>query len=150
MAYLYKITNTINSKYYIGITKTSIRQRWNSHKFYAKTRNGYLYNAMRKYGYDVFVVEILVEGSWRYVQELERSYIATYNPEYNIAPGGEGGFTIVDVDTWKRKLSATRIAQGNKPFLGKTHTEETKNKCREAAKARWATQQARINAPCRT
>ncbi len=57
--YIYKITNTINNKCYIGQTRTNINKRWNKHKFVStdpgnKAYNYPLYNAFRKYGIDKF------------------------------------------------------------------------------------------------
>ncbi len=48
--YIYKITNTINNKCYIGQTRTNINKRWNKHKFVStdpsnKAYNYPLYNA---------------------------------------------------------------------------------------------------------
>lgn len=48
---IYKITNNINGKIYIGQTKTSIERRFISHKSAARRGINYiLYKAIRKYG----------------------------------------------------------------------------------------------------
>ena len=64
MAYIYKITNLINSKIYIGQTIRSINVRWNQHKSESFNNHGHgynyhLHNAIRKYGSDNFKIEII-------------------------------------------------------------------------------------------
>lgn len=58
--YIYKITNTINKKIYIGQTK-DINRRFREHRQcgYNRVQNKYLYNAIKKYGVDAFTFEIL-------------------------------------------------------------------------------------------
>lgn len=65
---IYKITNQINGKIYIG-QSCNIEQRWNQHIATAKNDNHYghcrtlLYPAMRKYGIENFTMEIIEECS---------------------------------------------------------------------------------------
>lgn len=55
--YIYKITNTINNKCYIGQTIRPIEKRWNDHIKDSKKVNYVLYRAMRKHGVDNFSIE---------------------------------------------------------------------------------------------
>lgn len=52
MAFIYKITNLITNKVYIGETNRTISIRWSQHKMRAKDESytEYLYLSMRKYG----------------------------------------------------------------------------------------------------
>ena len=52
MSYIYKITNLITNKSYIGETNRTVSIRWAQHKIRAKDVNNteYLYNSIRKYG----------------------------------------------------------------------------------------------------
>lgn len=92
---VYKITNIINNKVYIGLTTTSLEKRWRAHKNLAGKSDKHLYKSMNKYGVDNFNIEIIEEtDSIEKLGELERHYIKTYNstnPEYgyNITSGGE-------------------------------------------------------------
>lgn len=57
--WVYKITNIINSKIYIGLTSNSIENRFEQHKKAANRikiaqKVSYLYTAMKKYGVDNF------------------------------------------------------------------------------------------------
>lgn len=93
--YIYKITNLINNKVYIGQTK-DLHKRWKEHCGCASDRRytNYLYNAMRKYGIDNFKMEI-IEGPTSDYNEREKYWISYYNSfldknkGYNMTPGGE-------------------------------------------------------------
>ena len=63
MGYIYKITNDINDKIYIGKTEFNIEKRFQEHikdseKLY---KNRPLYNAMNKYGIEHFKIELIEE-----------------------------------------------------------------------------------------
>lgn len=62
---IYKITNLINGKIYIGQSQHCL-DRWSEHKYCAKDANNYrttehLYRSMRHYGIDNFTFEIIEE-----------------------------------------------------------------------------------------
>ena len=118
MGFIYKITNTINNKIYIGQTTKTIQERFNNHIKKAKQHtNRYLYDAMNKYGYEKFIIEKIEEINNDKLDEREIFWISFYhsnNPQfgYNMTMGGGGG------DTWT-----------NNP-----HKEETSKKISEANK----------------
>lgn len=64
-----------------------------SHKWYANHMNTNLPfpNALRKYGVDGFVWEILEECDDNKAGEREMYYILELNPQYNATLGGDGG-----------------------------------------------------------
>ena len=88
---IYKITNKINSKIYIGKTTKTLEERFLKHKYNHKTQNTYLYKAMRKYGIENFVIEVLEITT--HLDEREKYWISTMKPQYNMTAGGEGGNT---------------------------------------------------------
>jgi len=97
MAYIYSITNTINQKSYVGLTrKDNPTDRWKEHIRNATAgRLDYpIYVAMRKYGTHNFRFKILEECGEDKVTERERHFIKelnTYNDGgYNATTGGEG------------------------------------------------------------
>jgi len=94
--YLYKITNKVNNKLYIGITSTP-KQRKAKHFSQSKQENPtVIRNAMDKYGRENFDFEIICIGEKGYILDLEVKAIELYKARekrsgYNIKPGGETG-----------------------------------------------------------
>lgn len=133
---LYRIINKISGRSYIGMTKNSLSFRFKSHKWAATSgKKSPLYNAIRSYGLENFEINKLSE----YVTkqdccEAEVAAIVGEDNLYNLAKGGEGGFTVSNIVEWKKKLSKAR--EGRKPALGMKHTEENKKLFSECAKRR--------------
>lgn len=85
MVGIYKITNKINNKCYIG-QSTCIKKRWENHKCMNSGKypgscyyNYPLYRAFRKYGVDNFSFEVLEECSKEELCSKELYYIQKYN-----------------------------------------------------------------------
>lgn len=137
---VYKITNKVNNKYYIGMTNQKLEKRFSQHKQNAKKgKVTYLYNAIRKYGSDNFIIELLSEyNSKEDCCKAEINFISENKNGYNLALGGEGGFVVQDIGSWKDKLKEAR--KGKTPALGLKHSEETKEKCAKASKEYWDSQ----------
>lgn len=100
MAFIYKITNTINNKIYIGKTERDIKTRWEEHLRHISTYpNIPLYRAMKKYGIEVFNVEQIEECPDSQVNERESYWILyfdTYKNGYNCTKGGDGSLKEYD------------------------------------------------------
>ena len=67
---IYKITNLINNKCYIGQTIKTAEQRWKEHQSHAfgshpNDQNKTLYKAIRKYGLENFTFEVLQDNGRR-------------------------------------------------------------------------------------
>ena len=94
MAYIYKITNDINQKIYIGKTEFSIEKRFKEHcqdAFRDRNEKRPLYAAMRKYGIEHFHIEQIEETS--NPEEREKYWIEKYGSfknGYNATLGGDG------------------------------------------------------------
>lgn len=96
MGFIYKITNTLNNKIYIGKTERTVEARWKEH---LKNINKYkdtlpLYKAMYKYGKENFSVEAIEECTSDELDDHEIYWIAyyeSYGKGYNCTGGGEGG-----------------------------------------------------------
>ncbi len=95
MAKIYKITNVINGKMYIGKTEGDIQERFKQHQQDKNKRRNEkrpLYNAMNKYGIENFTIELLEITN--NPKEKEQYYIKKYNTYgntgYNATIGGDG------------------------------------------------------------
>ena len=91
---IYRITNDINGKIYIGQTIRNIEDRFREHK--RGMRDNYINRAIKKYGEKYFsVVEIDSAYSQDELNYLEKYWIKFYNSQdkkygYNIMDGGDG------------------------------------------------------------
>lgn len=128
MGYIYKITNKINSKVYIGQTIRTISTRWNEHIRKANLlEDKYpLYKAINKYGKENFIIEELEECSDNLLDEREIYWIHYYNSfnskmGYNCTSGGKGTNIIITYDEnideiAKRYLNGERLDMLCKEF----------------------------------
>ena len=117
MTGIYKITNQINNKVYIG-QSVNIKKRFNQHKCAARDgENSYFYQALRKYGVENFSFEVLEECPKEKLNEREIYWIEYFHSTdrskgYNISRGGDG-FTLYDYkeiyNLWKSGLSCKEI-----------------------------------------
>lgn len=98
---IYKITNKTNNKVYIG-QSTDIEKRWGEHKrnaFNSNTHTYYypLYLAIRKYGLDNFVFEVIEECSTENLTKQEQYWMDYYN-----SLDGNYGYNLVPAENAKR------------------------------------------------
>jgi len=121
MGFIYKITNKITNKCYIGeTTKSDPEKRWYQHKNTIKRGVGCpaLQNSVIKHGIDNFKFEILIicfdEDRFKYEIEYIKKYNTMVPNGYNILEGGPGG-----------------------GFKGKKHSEETKKRMSENMKQKY-------------
>lgn len=96
MSYIYKITNQINGKLYIGKTNRTIQERFKEHcRDYLKRENEKrpLYSAMKKYGIRNFSIELIEECALNEAETREKYWIEFYGSfkyGYNATLGGDG------------------------------------------------------------
>lgn len=96
--FIYKFTNPINNKCYIGITKNSLSKlsiRYNFDVKHNRKINRPISLALQKYGIDNFKFEIIKDDITDYKELLllEQHFIKQYDSikyGYNITTGGEG------------------------------------------------------------
>ena len=96
--FIYKITNKINGKIYIGMDSSDeiLENRWKhhlkTHKYKGKEYNKILYKAMRKHGTNNFLYEVIDRAiSQKDLRELETDWIVFYDAVrkgYNMQYGG--------------------------------------------------------------
>lgn len=117
---IYKITNLINNKIYIGQTinfKIRMNQHKNAHKY--KNCSSPIDRAIGKYGHTNFSYEIIEYAkSLEDLNELEVKYIKIYNSligndGYNLKSGGNGG---KHHEVTKRKIGAAQLGELNHAY----------------------------------
>lgn len=113
---VYKTTNLLNGKFYVGMHKTS-----NIDDEYLGSGK-VLLNAIKKYGKENFKKEVLfVFDNEEDMKEKEKEIVTEEflknNDVYNLCEGGKGGFSYIE----KNQISK---------FKGKKHKEETKERIR--------------------
>lgn len=137
---IYRITNTLNKKVYIGRTKKPLIKRWRQHlNFGRKLRylreenpdkkilGSHFANALAKYDEEVWHLEIIAKAySKEELYKLEIFYIKKYkakNPRfgYNYLSGGAGR-TIASKNTIE-KLRKAKIKLNQDPEYRKRHSE---------------------------
>jgi group I intron endonuclease len=168
MGHIYKITNQVNGKSYIGYSD-HVESRWNDHKTGKGSK--LVYQAIKKYGIEHVTFEILAEDS----VASEDMYIQLHNTMqpngYNLTPGGglppnHKGKTYEQIygkdaaELQKQKRLHTKIANNRLGGVRKhsddikkqiresviiahanrdcSHSEDTKNKISQANKGRLA------------
>lgn len=94
LGFIYRITNKVNGKVYIGQTINSLKQRFHRHINSGGCK--YLHNAILRYGKENFVIEEIERISQDKLDEREIYWIKYYNSTdkkfgYNIYPGGNLG-----------------------------------------------------------
>ena len=135
---IYKITNTINNKFYIGMTSKTIQERFDRHLRNVKYGGDtHLYNAMRKYGPENFLIEEVCEG----MDEKEIEMISKLKPQYNQTEGGTGG----DTSKSEKFINSMKEYHAKKPreeyatygMKDKNHSEDTKTLQSKKRKEHW-------------
>lgn len=123
---IYKITNLLNGKVYVGQTIQKLNRRMNQHKHSGDDKG--IDKAIQKYGWKNFKVEVIEEVPREMLNEREQFWIAHYDcmvPNgYNLTSGGNSDFTVSEETKEKLRLANE----------GKTLSEETKAKISASTK----------------
>lgn len=128
---IYKITNKINGKYYIGQTIRKLEIRWYHH--YTTKRGTYISAAIQKYGKENFSIEEIAQyKNQKDLNNAEEYYINFYNClvpyGYNLQLGGNGPGAMHEET--KQKISSANLYNSSR--TGKKHSQDTKNKISRA------------------
>ena len=151
---VYKHTNKINNKVYIGITCQEPNNRWKNGKGYREKQERF-YNAINKYGWQNFNHEILFENLTKDAAEKkEIELIALYKSNqkeygYNIACGGlvnmptQEGIEKMRQSKIGKKLTKKHKEKISESMRGRKLSDEHKEKLRSLFKGRKMSQDAR-------
>ena len=104
--FIYKITNKVNGKSYIGQTIQSVKERFYQHcatKCSQAILNMVIHKAITKYGKSNFTIEVIEEVESANLNDRERYWIRyydSYNNGYNSTEGGQDGIKLLkNLDT---------------------------------------------------
>jgi len=145
---IYKVTNKVNNKFYIGITKRDIKLRLKEHMYNGDTG---LSAPIKKYGIENFVIQTIdTAKTFKELENKEVKLIKRLKPDYNQASGGVTCFEHSDKSKEKISFSLKKLNRkwskekkeyysklfsgknnpmyGKTPWLGKKHKKETLEK----------------------
>lgn len=135
---IYRWNNLINNKSYVG-SSISLSKRFSNYyssAFLSRTlnkENSGIYNAILKYGYSNFSLDILEYCKPDLLIKREQYYIDLLKPEYNIlkVAGSILGYRHSEATKAQMSINNTGI---NNPIFGKKHSCETRKKIGESLK----------------
>lgn len=137
MAVIYKATNTINGKAYIGID-SNWPHRKHAHLFAARNSKAEAYafhRAIRKYGEQNFRWEVLLENATPQDEiRLIEEHGTFRDTGYNLTKGGEATMGWIPSEETRRKISEAN--KGNKNCVGRVMSEETRKRISESKKGK--------------
>ena len=124
---IYKITNLIDGKIYVGQTNRTLEQRWREHCA-NNSRCRYLHAAILKYGKENFRVEqIDVALDRDEANRKESFYIKRFNSlapnGYNLNSGGGVGRTVSNATCRKLSENHADVSGERNPMYGKSRPE---------------------------
>ncbi|MGE6488492.1 GIY-YIG nuclease family protein [Paenisporosarcina sp. NPDC076898] len=129
---IYKATNEINGKSYIGCTKFSLEERKYRHEFLAKSgniKNHAFYEDMMEIGFDKFTWEVIDEAD-NMQEGIEKEtywirFCNSFNYGYNRNQGGAGLKGVKHTEEAKKKMRLKK--QGEKCYNSKLTEEDVFN-----------------------
>ena len=130
---VYLHTNKANDKKYVGITsRDRVEQRWCEGRGYKS--NPRFFSAIKKYGWDGFIHEVLFDGlTEAEAKSKESELISLLNTQdgsygYNMTSGGEGSPGCHPSEETRRKLSASRMRENLSEETRKRKSEAMHNR----------------------
>lgn len=137
---IYKITNTVNKKVYIGQTKDGFQRRYWLHKWQLNSEkhdNPHLQKSWNKYGAESFKFSIVEVSEKDLIDEREVYWISFYRSNgecYNIQDGGQP----LSLNNYISPEIRKRTGELNrKRMMGSKLSEDTKKKMSETRKGKY-------------
>lgn len=116
--WLYKLTNKVNSKAYIGTSVHPISHRISRHVYAARIKQNRMViaAAIRKYGIAAFIIECIGKAKDNAeLMQMEKDAISSHGTliprGYNISTGGGGCFGRKNSAETRRKMGAGKIGK---------------------------------------
>lgn len=141
---IYKFTNKINNKCYIGQAQNlKVRVQGHINNSRLNKRNKHFYCSIQKHGIENFEVEILQEGKFtkQELDQMEITYIRLFKSQnqklgYNIRVGGSTSTGFKHSEESKQLMSKNRKGKGSDKLKGRIKSEEHKKKISESKKGK--------------
>lgn len=134
---IYKATNLINGKCYIGQSTRELTKRIYEHLYDLKRNNIYFHNALKKYGKENFKWEVIYECD----DKLILNFMETFKIIVNHSHKSENGYNI----TWggnDRPMNIPEISKKlSKKLKCRIFSDETKKKMSESHKGKTLTEE---------
>lgn len=111
---IYKITNKINNKIYIGLTTRTLETRWKEHLRHSSQK---IDIAISEFGKENFTIEQIEECPNEMLDEREQfwiSYYNSFNDGYNLTAGGRDNKVILRPDKVEEVLTFWNNGCGQK------------------------------------
>jgi group I intron endonuclease len=147
MILIYKITNSVNGKVYIGLTTTSLKKRMSNHVRHSRKikPNQRIHQAIAKHGKENFLIEQIdfskteQEANDREIYWIEHYNSTQYEKGYNMSKGGSGSKKVQahrDSMTEQQKKDMTKNANLSK--TGMKESAESKKLKSDAQNKIWS------------
>ena len=136
---IYRLVNLVNSKSYVG-RSTNLHRRFSqyfsiNHLMHPSRKNSIISNALLKYGYSQFKLEIIEYCEIKDLVSREQFYIDFLSPEYNIlkdagsslglTPSNEG---VEKMSQVKKNISEETRYKMSVAHTGKVHSMDARRK----------------------
>ena len=152
MTGIYKITNLVNNKVYIGASK-NVEKRWSEHRRSVKSP---IHSDLEALGEENFKFEVLLECPETMLTQWERDMICLYDaddPEKGYNDKNDRPYSLKRAEVLKgRKLSEetrrkmSETLKGHKAWnKGHKHTEKAKHKMSEVRHLYWQKKKKELN-----
>lgn len=129
---IYKATNIINGKIYIGLSTKSLKHRKKGHYYNSIKPKSHFHKSLRKYRKEDFTWKVIdTADNIDDLKEMEVAWIAyynSYNKGYNGTEGGDGTFGKFVSKEARKKMSMIH--------KGKTITKEHRDKTSASQKGK--------------
>jgi len=137
---IYKITNKVSGKFYIGSTN-HISRRWIHHRSLLRNKkhhNKHLQHSYNKHGIENFIFEVLEEVAEENLITREQELLDTLKPfgdkGYNISKVAGSPMAGMDHTEEVKQLLSQKLSGENHPHYGKPVSEEWRRNISKAHK----------------
>lgn len=124
---IYRWTNKVNNKIYIGSSvdlSRRLKEYYNYNYISKKTRNFPIHNALLKYGYSSFKLEILEYCDKSKLIECEQYYLDLLKPEYNVLTNAGSNLGFKHTEATIELFRFARLGHKRGKYLKTSYIEE--------------------------